>query len=143
MAQTLDASQVSALLHKHLYLPLATHGSDCCCLDTMPEPRGWRLNRSALLRLLGQAGKKPANAKELASTALERLAVKHRLVSTASLCALPDEVSVTTCTSTHRLGIIACVSDSTLTDLTTAACLQAAVDCPLVDQAQADVALTH
>lgn len=67
-----------------------------CCLRSMPEPRGWRLNRSALLRLLGQAGKKPANAKDLASTALERLAVKHNLVSTASLCDLPDKVSGTT-----------------------------------------------
>ena len=121
-ATTLDASQVSVLRHRHQYPHCFTFfACGRCCLRSMPEPKGWRLNRSALLRLLGQAGKKPANAKELASTALERLAVKHNLVSTASLCALPDEVSTTTCTPSDRLEDITCVSDSQLTDLTTAA----------------------
>jgi hypothetical protein len=66
----------------------------------MPDPKGWRLSRSSLLRLLGQAGQKPANAKELTDRDLERLASRHRLISTASLCDLPDQVSAT---SLHSL----------------------------------------
>lgn len=58
----------------------------------MKEPAGWRLSCGQLKKILKQAGRSPANARELTQSELQRLAQNEGLVSRKTLTDLPDKV---------------------------------------------------